>query len=138
MRDLKTKDPDLYLFRDFDETLRSAFEQETRLFLASILRKDRSVLELLTANYTFVNERLAEHYGIPNVQGSYFRRSHVSSRQPTGRPAGTGQHPDADVVFHANIARAARQVCAAEPAGIATAASAAQRPRTQDRRQKRG
>ncbi len=44
------------------------------LFLDSILRKDRSVLELLTANYTFVNERLAKHYGIPNVQGSYFRK----------------------------------------------------------------
>ena len=73
VRDLKTKDPDLYLFRDFDETLRSAFEQETRLFLTSILRKDRSVLDLLTANYTFVNERLAAHYGIPNIQGSYFR-----------------------------------------------------------------
>ena len=52
----------------------NAFHRETELFLDSILRENRSVLELLTANYTFVNERLAEHYGIPNVQGSDFRR----------------------------------------------------------------
>jgi hypothetical protein len=54
--------------------LRSAFIRETELFLDSVLRENRSVLELLTANYTFVNERLAEHYGISNIQGSYFRR----------------------------------------------------------------
>ena len=90
VRDLKTKDPDLYLFRDFDETLRSAFEQETRLFLDSILRKDRSVLELLTANYTFVNERLAEHYGIPNVQGSYFRQVTFPAGSPRGGLLGQG------------------------------------------------
>ncbi len=90
LRDLETKDPDLYLFRDFDETLRSAFERETRLFLDSILRKDRSVLELLTANYTFVNERLAQHYGIPNVQGSYFRQVTFAPDSPRGGLLGQG------------------------------------------------
>src|SRR4029077_17818456 len=74
LRDIEAKEPDELLFPDFDETLRSAFHRETELFLDSILRENRSVLELLTADYTFLNGRLAEHYGIPNVQGSYFRR----------------------------------------------------------------
>ena len=62
------------LFPDFDDNLRQAFRQETELFFESILREDRSVLDLLRANYTFVNERLAKHYGIPHVYGSRFRR----------------------------------------------------------------
>jgi mono/diheme cytochrome c family protein len=74
LRDIEAKQPDELLFPDFDETLRAGFHRETELFLDSVLRENRSVLDLLTANYTFVNERLAEHYGIPNVQGSYFRR----------------------------------------------------------------
>jgi hypothetical protein len=74
LRDVEVKAPDLFLFRDFDEGLRQSFERETELFLDSILRENRSVKELLMANYTFVNQRLAEHYGIPNVRGSNFRR----------------------------------------------------------------
>ena len=74
LRDIRVKEPDLFLFRDFDENLRSAFEHETELFLASVLGEDRSVLDLITANYTFLNERLAKHYGVPNVRGSYFRK----------------------------------------------------------------
>ncbi len=74
LRDIEAKQPDELLFPDFDETLRAAMHKETELFLNSVLRGNRSVLELLTANYTFVNERLAKHYGIPNVEGSYFRR----------------------------------------------------------------
>ena len=64
--------PDFY--PDFDESLLEAFVEETRLFLSSTLNEDRSVLDLLRANYTFVNERLARHYGIPGVYGSRFRR----------------------------------------------------------------
>ncbi|HVH28933.1 MAG TPA: DUF1592 domain-containing protein [Vicinamibacterales bacterium] len=74
LRDLESKRPDEILFPEWDETLRAALSRETELFLSSILRENRSVLELLTANYTFLNERLARHYRIPNVQGSYFRR----------------------------------------------------------------
>ena len=66
--------PDLLLFPDFDDNLRTAFRQETELLFANVLRQDRPVHELLTANYTFVNERLARHYGIHNVYGSRFRR----------------------------------------------------------------
>jgi hypothetical protein len=66
--------PDMRLFPDFDDNLRQAFKSETELFVESILREDRSVLDLLRANYTFLNERLAKHYGIPRVYGSRFRR----------------------------------------------------------------
>ena len=74
LRDLEAKQPDELLFPDFDETLRAGFQRETELFLDSVLRENRSVLNLLNANYTFINERLARHYGIPNIEGSYFRR----------------------------------------------------------------
>jgi hypothetical protein len=66
--------PDVDAYPEFDENLRDAFRQETRLFIASQLREDRSVIDLLTANYSFINERLARHYEIPNVYGSHFRR----------------------------------------------------------------
>jgi hypothetical protein len=66
--------PDVDEFPDFDENLRDALQQETREFIASQLREDRSVVDLIAANYTFVNERLARHYQIPQVYGSHFRR----------------------------------------------------------------
>ena len=74
LRNLPTVLPDPRKDPDFDEDLRQGFRRETELFAGSILRDDRSVLELLTANYTFVNERLAQHYGIPNIRGTHFRR----------------------------------------------------------------
>jgi hypothetical protein len=74
LRNLAGITPDMRLFPDFDDNLRQAFRQETELFVDSILREDRSVLDLLRANYTFVNERLARHYRIPHVYGSQFRR----------------------------------------------------------------
>jgi hypothetical protein len=74
LRGLQTQAPVVMAFPDFDDNLRQAFRRETELFFASIVREDRSVLDLLTADYTFVNERLARHYGIPNVYGSQFRR----------------------------------------------------------------
>ena len=73
-RNLQIHAPDPDIFSDFDDNLRQAFQTETQLFLESQLREDRSVLELLTADYTFVNERLARHYGMPSVYGSHFRR----------------------------------------------------------------
>jgi len=74
MRALEEIDPDPIIFPNFDDSLRAAFRREMELFVDSILRKDRPVLELLTANHTFVNERLALHYGIPDVRGDRFRR----------------------------------------------------------------
>jgi mono/diheme cytochrome c family protein len=90
LRDIDGKQPDELLFPDFDETLRRAFHRETELFLDSVLRENRSVLELLTANYTFANERLAEHYGIPNVRGSDFRRVTFPEGSPRGGLLGQG------------------------------------------------
>jgi Protein of unknown function (DUF1592)/Protein of unknown function (DUF1588)/Protein of unknown function (DUF1585)/Protein of unknown function (DUF1587)/Protein of unknown function (DUF1595) len=74
LRNLAVARPNPAIFPEFDENLRAAFQRETTLFLESQLRDDRPALELLTANYTFVNERLARHYGIPGVLGSHFRR----------------------------------------------------------------
>jgi hypothetical protein len=71
---VRTTTPDKNEFPDFDDNLRQAFQRETELFFGSIIREDRNVLDLLTADYTFVNERLARHYGIPNIYGSHFRR----------------------------------------------------------------
>jgi hypothetical protein len=73
LRSLKTSEPVVNLFPDFDDNLRAAYLHETELFFGSIARQDRSLLDLLTANYTFVNERLAKQYGIPNIYGSQFR-----------------------------------------------------------------
>ena len=78
LRNLQSTAPDQNEFPDFDDNLRQAFQRETELFFDSIIREDRSVLDLLTADYTFVNERLARHYGIPNVYGSQFRRVTVT------------------------------------------------------------
>ena len=74
VRSLRTSEPVVNLFPDFDDNLRNAFQRETELFFGSIVHEDRSVLELLTADYTFVNERLAKHYGIPDLYGPQFRR----------------------------------------------------------------
>ena len=67
------------MFPDFDDNLRQAFQRETEMLFESVMREDRSVLDLLDADYTFVNERLAKHYGIPNVYGPDFRRVPVPS-----------------------------------------------------------
>jgi hypothetical protein len=74
MRGLDDIEPDAVVFPNFDESLRDAFRRELELFVEAVLREDRSVLDLLTADFTFVNERLALHYGIPNVRGDQFRR----------------------------------------------------------------
>ena len=74
LRNLASSTPIALDFPDFDDNLREAFKRETEMLLESIIREDRNVAELLDADYTFVNERLARHYGIPNVYGSQFRR----------------------------------------------------------------
>jgi len=74
VRALETNDPLVNFYPDFDDNLRQAFRREVELFFDSIVHEDRSVLDLLDADYTFVNERLAKHYGIPNVYGPQFRR----------------------------------------------------------------
>ena len=74
LRNLRGVAPDLEAYPNFDDNLRQAFKRETELLFQSIVREDRNVLDLLRADYTYVNERLARHYGIPNVYGSHFRK----------------------------------------------------------------
>lgn len=83
LRNVRALTPDENLFPDFGESLRVAFQRETELFFESVLRDDSSVLDFLTADYTFLNERLARHYGMPNIYGSHFRR--VTLSDPTRR-----------------------------------------------------
>ena len=78
------------MFTVFDDNLRQAFKQETELFFESILRENRSVLDLLSANYTFLDERLAKHYGIPDVYGTQFRRVTLPAGSVRGGLLGQG------------------------------------------------
>ena len=84
VRGLETITPDPRLFPDFDEDLRAAFVTEMELFLDSVLREDRSVLDLLTADYTFVNDRLARHYGITDVRTDRFQRVELTDSRRFG------------------------------------------------------
>jgi len=79
LRNLEAKvTPDLLMFPDFDDNIRKGFRRETEMLFSYILRNDRSALELLSADYTFINERLAKHYGIPGVYGERFRQVKLS------------------------------------------------------------
>ena len=84
LRNLPAHRPDRSLFPEFDDTLRAAARRETELLFAAVLREERPVLELLTADYTFVNERLARHYGIPGIYGTEFRRVTIPDPQRRG------------------------------------------------------
>ena len=84
LKNMEKVRPDAAAFPEFDESLRAAFRRETELFVEAQVREDRPVTELLTANYTFVNQRLAEHYGIPNISGPEFRRITLSNDTRAG------------------------------------------------------
>jgi hypothetical protein len=83
LRNIETVKPDPQIF-PFDEALRQAFLTETRLFVSSVFREDRSLFDLFSADYTFVNQRLAEHYGMPRVYGSQFRRVTLTDENRRG------------------------------------------------------
>jgi hypothetical protein len=84
LRNVRNVLPNSDEFPDFDENLRQAFQHETELLFESVLREDRSVLDLLTADYTFLNERLARHYGMPGIYGSQFRRVNLRDESRRG------------------------------------------------------
>ena len=84
LRNIDALAPSTTVFRDFDDNLRQAFRQETELFFDSVLREDRNLLTLIRSDYTFLNERLAKHYGIPNVYGSRFRRVSLTPESRRG------------------------------------------------------
>jgi hypothetical protein len=84
IRNLRGIVPNPETYPDFDDNLRQAFRTETEMFFDSVVHEDRNVLDLMTADFTYVNERLARHYGIPNVFGSYFRRVRVADESRRG------------------------------------------------------
>jgi hypothetical protein len=90
LRDIRTKELDLFLFRNFDAGLRESMERETELFLDDVLRGNHSVLDLITANYSFLNERLARHYGVPGIRGPQFRRVEFPAGVQRGGLLGQG------------------------------------------------
>jgi hypothetical protein len=90
LRRLQDIVPDPFLFPDYGDTLAVAFRREAELFFDSIVREDRPSIDLLTANYTFVNERLAQHYGMPNVKGINFRRIALAEDSPRRGLLGKG------------------------------------------------
>ena len=90
LRNLPALGPDPYKDPDFDESLRWALRRETELFFESIMREDRSVIDLLNADYTFLNERLARHYGMPFVHGDHFRRVTLPDGSVRGGLLGQG------------------------------------------------
>jgi hypothetical protein len=84
LRNLKTSSPDTKRFASFNDALRSDMQKETELFFATVMREDRSVLDFLNADYSFVNERLAKHYGLSGVEGDEFRRVSLPAEQRGG------------------------------------------------------
>ena len=90
LRNLPAVGPVATIFPDFDEGLRQSLRRETELFFASIVREDRPAADLLTANYTFLDERLARHYGVPGVKGSHFRRVTLAADSPRAGLLGHG------------------------------------------------
>ena len=119
--------PSPELLFHFDDNLRQAFEQETKLFFDSIIRENRSVLDLLDADYTFLNERLARHYGIPGVYGERFRRVSLPADSVRRGTARTGLDSHRHVALEPHVAGHPRQVDPGEPPGHAAAAAAARR-----------
>ena len=128
LRNLRSISPTPDEFPDFDDNLRQAIPREMELFFESIMREDRSVLDLLTADYTFVNERLARHYGIPNIYGSHFRRVTLPG-DDAARAARQGRDPDRDLAGRPHLAGRPRQVDPRKHRRHAAAAAAAERAR---------
>ena len=126
VRDTAEFDPDPYTYPAFDAPLRTAIRREMELFLDSVFREDRSVIDLLSANYTFLNERLARHY----QRAERARRSvppRDADRSEPLRPAGQGVGPDGDGVSQSHLTGAAWRLHSGEPAGHAARAAAAER-----------
>ena len=116
LRDIEAKLPDEVLFQDFDETLRAAMERETELFVDSVFRENRSVLDLLDRQLHVPERAAGEALRHPERARQLLPPRHAARGQPARRPAGPRQRADDHVVLHAHVAGAARQVGAREPA----------------------
>ena len=137
LQDLYKVRPDPNFFPNFDENLADLMRHETESFFYNLVQEDRSALELYSADYTFVNERLADHYGISGVAGTNFRRIAYPDDKRVGL-LGHGQHPGADIVRQPNVARVARQVGDGSPDRIAATGAASQRAAARRDRRRRG
>ena len=126
LQDLDKIIPDYLQYPHYDDTLAQGLRRETELFVDSLLRENRSVLDLLDSDYTFVNERVAIHYGIPNVTGSQFRRVAVDRPEPPRHPR-PRQRAGAHLDRRPHLAGAARQVDHGSAARLAAAGAAAER-----------
>jgi hypothetical protein len=126
LQDIDKVHPDPNNYPNFDDNLAGAMRRETEMFFNSLVREDRSLLDLFRADYTFVNERLARHYGFPGVSGDEFRRVQYPGRHAP-RPARSGQHAGADLAGQPHVAGAARQVGDGSADGHAAAAAARRR-----------
>ena len=126
LRELRNRNPDLLVFPDFDDNLRQAFQRETEMLFASVVREDRSVFDLMNADYTFVNERLARHYGIPQRVRQRLPARGGAERGAAGT-ARPGQHPDGDLGAEPHLAGHARRLDSREPARQPSPAAAARR-----------
>jgi hypothetical protein len=131
LRALEDIDPDPIIFPNFDDSLRTAFRREIELFVGSVLHEDRSVLELLTADHTFVNERLALHYGIPNIRGDRFRRVTLADQNRWGL-LGKGA-----VLLSTSYANRTRRCCAARGSSRTCSARRRRRRRPTSKRSRR-
>ena len=136
LRNLQSARPDGPTFPNFDDNLRQAYRRETEMLFESIMRENRSVVDLLNANYTFVNERLARQYGIPNVYGSQFRRVTLTDPARFGL-AWTGQRTDGNLVSESDLAGAARQMDHGKHHGHAAAGAPAGSAASQGKRRRR-
>ena len=131
LRNIARIQPDPAAFPNFDENLRQSMAKETELLVESTLREDRSVVDLLKTDYTFVNQRLAEHYGIKGIYGNEFRRVALDRPEPAG-PARTSQHHDGDLLSQSDGADDPRKMGAGAAPGHAAAAAAANVPSLKD------
>ena len=128
LQDIDKVHPDPNFYPNFDENLAAAMRTETKLFFNSLVKEDRSVLELLTADYTFLNERLARHYGIPGVDRQRVPPRDVSRRDAPRHPR-PGHDAGADLARQPHLAGAARQVGDGSAARHAAAGAAARHSR---------
>ena len=135
LQDVDKIRPDGLFYPYWDRSLSQAFRKETELFFSYLVREDRSVRDLLTADYSFVNERIARHYGIPNVTGRRVPQGHAAG--VAARHSRAGQRAAAHLGRRPHVAGAARQVGDAGAARVAAAAAAAERAGCSKRPRKR-
>ena len=136
VRDLDKIDPDAILFPNFDAGLKTAFRKEMELFVGSVFNEDRNVMDLMNANYTFVNERLAAHYGIPDIRGAHFRQRDAGGSQPLGTPR-QRQRAAGDLLSESDVFRSARRLHPGDDYRNAAGSAASRRRSVQGNKRRR-